>query len=125
MPNEKLREELRDAGAWDEHRIEAMLDDFLEALNRGRLEEEGWPTMLPAYSVSKMAVNLYTRILARRLPEMCVNCVHPGFVRTEINWNTGVMSPEEGARGAVQLVLLPHDGPTGCYFHQTGLGIAW
>ena len=85
MPNEKLREELRDAGAWHEQRIKAMLDEFLEALSRRRLEEEGWPTMLPAYSVSKMPVNLYTRILARRLPEMRVNCVHPGFVRTEIN----------------------------------------
>ena len=125
MPNKKLREELRDAGSWDEQRIEAMLDEFLEALRRGRLEEEGWPTMLPAYSVSKMAVNLYTRILARRLPEMRVNCVHPGFVRTEINWNTGVITTEEGARGAVKLALLPHDGPTGCYFHQTELGIAW
>ncbi|CAL5060954.1 unnamed protein product [Urochloa decumbens] len=125
MPNEKLREELRDADAWDEKRIEAMLEEFLEALKHGRVEEEGWPTMLPAYSMSKMVVNLYTRILARRHPEMRVNCVHPGFVKTEINWNTGVIPPEEGARGAVKLALLPHDGPTGCYFDQTELGVAW
>ncbi|CAM0145035.1 unnamed protein product [Urochloa decumbens] len=125
MPNEKLREELRDADAWDEKRIEAMLEEFLDALKHGRVEEEGWPTMLPAYSMSKMVVNLYTRILARRHPEMRVNCVHPGFVRTEINWNTGVIPPEEGARGAVKLALLPHDGPTGCYYDQTELGVAW
>ncbi|PUZ73504.1 hypothetical protein GQ55_2G479600 [Panicum hallii var. hallii] len=125
MPNEKLREELRDANAWDEKQIEAMLDEFLEALKHGRLEEEGWPTMLPAYSMSKMVVNLYTRILARRHREMRINCVHPGFVKTEINWNTGVIPPEEGARGAVKLALLPDDGPTGCYYDQTELGVAW
>lgn len=68
---------------------------------------------------------MYTRILARRHREMRVNCVHPGFVRTGINWNTGVTTPEEGARGAVVLGLLPDDGPTGCYFDQTELGVAW
>ncbi|CAN6176704.1 unnamed protein product [Urochloa humidicola] len=125
MPNEKLREELRNADAWDEKRIEAMLDEFLDALKHGRVEVEGWPTMLPAYSMSKMVVNLYTRILARRHPEMRVNCVHPGFVKTEINWNTGVIPPEGGAKGAVRLALLPDDGPTGCYYDQTELGVAW
>ncbi|RLN34547.1 short-chain dehydrogenase/reductase 2b-like isoform X2 [Panicum miliaceum] len=81
--------------------------------------------MLPAYSMSKMVVNLYTLILARRHPEMRINCVHPGFVKTEINWNTGVIPPEEGARGAVKLALLPDNGPTGCYYDQTELGVAW
>ncbi|XP_062190558.1 (+)-neomenthol dehydrogenase-like isoform X2 [Phragmites australis] len=125
MPNEKLRDELRNVDLWDENRMEAMLDEFLEDLKHGRLEERGWPTMLPAYSMSKMVVNLYTRILAKRHPGMRINCVHPGFVKTEINWNTGVIPPEEGARGAVKLALLPDDGPTGCYFDQTDLGVAW
>ncbi|KAK1677821.1 hypothetical protein QYE76_038669 [Lolium multiflorum] len=93
MPNEVLREALRDADSWDEARIEAMLREFLEDMKNERLEEAGWPLMLPAYSMSKMVVNLYTRILARRHPEMRVNCVHPGFVKTEINWNTGVIPP--------------------------------
>jgi (+)-neomenthol dehydrogenase len=125
MPNEVLRESLRDANSWDEARIEAMLSEFLEDMKNERLEEAGWPLMLPAYSMSKMVVNLYTRILARRHPEMRVNCVHPGFVKTEINWNTGVIPPEEGARGAVMLALVPEDGPTGCYFDQTKMGVAW
>ncbi|KAI5009038.1 hypothetical protein ZWY2020_010086 [Hordeum vulgare] len=125
MPNEKLRESLHDANSWDEARIEAMLSEFLEDMKNERLEAAGWPMMLPAYSMSKMVVNLYTRILARRHPEMRINCVHPGFVKTEINWNTGVLSPEEGARGAVILALAPGDGPTGCYFDQTKMGEAW
>uniref|UniRef100_A0A0D9X324 NAD-dependent epimerase/dehydratase domain-containing protein n=1 Tax=Leersia perrieri TaxID=77586 RepID=A0A0D9X324_9ORYZ len=125
MPNEKLREELRNVDIWDEARIEAMLNEFLIDLKNERLEEAGWPTMLPSYSMSKTVVNLYTRILAKRHPEMRTNCVHPGFVNTEINWNTGIIPPEEGARGAVKAALLPQDGPTGCYFDQTELGEAW
>uniref|UniRef100_A0A0E0EGC1 Uncharacterized protein n=1 Tax=Oryza meridionalis TaxID=40149 RepID=A0A0E0EGC1_9ORYZ len=125
MPNEKLRDELRNVDIWDEARIEAMLNEFLGDLKNERLEEAGWPTMLPAYSMSKTVVNLYTRILAKRHPGMRINCVHPGFVNTEINWNTGIIPPEEGARGAVKAALLPQDGPTGCYFDQTELGEAW
>uniref|UniRef100_A0A0D3GV52 Uncharacterized protein n=1 Tax=Oryza barthii TaxID=65489 RepID=A0A0D3GV52_9ORYZ len=125
MPNEKLRDELRNIDIWDEARIEAMLNEFLLDLKNERLEEAGWPTMLPAYSMSKTVVNLYTRILAKRHPEMRINCVHPGFVNTEINWNTGIIPPEEGARGAVKASLLLQDGPTGCYFDQTELGEAW
>ncbi|TVU37183.1 hypothetical protein EJB05_10484, partial [Eragrostis curvula] len=128
LPNEKLRNDLRDAENWDEHRIDAMLDAFLEDLKKGRLEQAGWSMMLPAYSISKMAVNQYTRILARRHPEMLVNCVHPGFVRTEMNWNMGTLSPAEGARGPVMLALLPDDDRnriTGCYFDETTLAKAW
>ncbi|KAL5198907.1 hypothetical protein ABZP36_002419 [Zizania latifolia] len=125
MPNEKLRNELRNVDIWDETRIEVMLNEFLDDLKNEWLEEAGWPTMLPAYSMSKTVVNLYTRILAKRHPEMRINCVHPGFVNTEINWNTGIIPPEEGARGAVKVALLPQDGPTGCYFDQTELGEAW
>lgn len=125
MPNEKLRNDLSNIQIWDEARIEVLLNTFVEDVKEGRLEEAGWPTMLPAYSMSKMVVNLYTRILARRHPEMRVNCVRPGFVKTDINWNLGILTPEQGARGLVMLALLPQDGPTGCYFDQTEMVNVW
>ncbi|KAK1677820.1 hypothetical protein QYE76_038668 [Lolium multiflorum] len=125
MPSEKLRNDLSNIEIWDEARIEALLKTFVEDVKEGRLEEAGWPTMLPAYSMSKMVINLYTRILARRHPEMRVNCVRPGFVKTDINWNLGTLTPEQGARGPVMLALLSQEGPTGCYFDQTELVNVW
>nr|CAB3459017.1 unnamed protein product [Digitaria exilis] len=125
MPNEKLRNDLCNINIWDEDRIEAVLKTFLEDLKNGRLEEAGWPMMLPTYSVSKMVINLYTRIMARRYPEMRINCVRPGFVKTDLCWNLGVLTPEQGARGPVMLALLPDDGPTGCYFDQTEMVKVW
>ncbi|TVU37184.1 hypothetical protein EJB05_10485, partial [Eragrostis curvula] len=112
-PNEKLRDKLRDADAWDEDRIEDMMDKFLESMCCKRMDEEGRSTTL---SMAAIMVNLYTRILARRHPEMRVNCIHTSFDVTPL---------EEGAREAVKLALLPDDGPTGCYFDLTEPGYAW
>ena len=99
--------------------MEAVLRRFLHDLKENALEDNGWTLMLPAYSISKVTLNAYTRILAKKFPNMCINCVHPGYVKTDINWNTGTMSVEEGARGPVMLALLPDGGPTGCYFVRT------
>ena len=75
--------------------------------------------MLPSYSISKQTLNAYTRVLAKRHPKMYVNCVHPGYVKTDINYNNGAITPEEGAKGPTMLALLPDAGPSGCYFDQT------
>lgn len=88
-------------------------------LNHDMLEANGWTIMLPAYSISKATLNAYTRVLAKKYPKMRINCVHPGYVNTDINWHTGTMTLEEGAEGSVMLALLPEEGPTGCYFDRT------
>ncbi|KAI7724559.1 hypothetical protein M8C21_030438 [Ambrosia artemisiifolia] len=47
-----------------------------------------------------------------------VNCVHPGYVITDITSHTGHLTPEEGAKAPVMVALLPNDGPSGVYFNQ-------
>ena len=88
-------------------------------LKADALEANGWSKMLPAYSVSKVMLNAYTRVLARDDPKMLINCVHPGFVNTDINWHMGTMTVAEGAKGPVMLALLPKGGLTGHYFDRT------
>jgi (+)-neomenthol dehydrogenase len=51
--------------------------------------------------------------------------VRPGFVKTDLVWNMGLLTPEQGARGLVMLSVLPDDGPTGCYFDQTEMVNVW
>lgn len=121
IPDEMIRHELGDIENLNEERIEKLLQIFLEDFNEGRLKSHGWSTTVPAYNLSKAALNAYTRVLAKRYPTMYINCVHPGYVKTDINWNSGVISPEEGAIGPVMLVLLPNGGPSGCYFHQINM----
>lgn len=121
IPGEHIRKELGDIENLSEEKIDEVLKKFLHDLKEDRLEANGWTLMLPPYSISKAAVNAYTRILARRHPEVYINCVHPGYVDTDINWHTGVLTVEEGARGPLKLALFPDGSPTGCYFDQTEL----
>ncbi|BFG35024.1 hypothetical protein CerSpe_212980 [Prunus speciosa] len=119
IPSEEIRNELGDVETLTEEKVDALLRKFLVDFKQNALEANGWTLMLPAYSISKATLNAYTRILAKKYPKMYINCVHPGFVNTDINWHTGTMTLEEGAAGPVKLALLPNGGPTGCYFDQT------
>ncbi|KAK9055456.1 hypothetical protein SSX86_026539 [Deinandra increscens subsp. villosa] len=118
IPNEHIRKELGNLESLSEDKIDGFLEKFLHDLKNNELEVNGWSKMLPAYSMSKAMLNAYTRVLAKKYPEMCINCVHPGYVDTDLNWHTGTMTLEEGAQGSVMLALLPEGGPSGCYFDR-------
>ncbi|KAK7340219.1 hypothetical protein VNO77_20917 [Canavalia gladiata] len=104
-----------------EERIDEVLKEFLKDFEKGSLENKGWPTVLSAYRVSKAAINSYTRILAKKHPNMCINCVCPGFVKTDINKNTGTLSTDQGAASAVRLALLPNGSPSGLFYNMQEL----
>ena len=79
---------------------------------------------IPAYNVSKTAVNAWTVQLAHELKDsrVKVNTIHPGYVRTDMNRNgdeqNGELEVADGARTSVRLALIDDDGPNGCYFHR-------
>ncbi|GLT53853.1 hypothetical protein SLA2020_270930 [Shorea laevis] len=118
MPNEWAKGVLSDAESLTEERVDEVLSEFLKDFKEGSLESKGWPVLMPAYRVSKAAQNAYTRIVAKKYPSFRVNCLCPGFVKTDINYNTGFLTIDEGAEGAVKLALLPNDGPSGLFFHR-------
>ncbi|KAL2557336.1 (+)-neomenthol dehydrogenase [Forsythia ovata] len=119
IPNEQIRKELGDINTLTEEKIDKILQRFLHDVKKKALEINGWQKMVPAYSISKATLNAYTRVLAKKYPQMCINCVHPGYVNTDLNGHTGTMTVEEGAEGPVMLALLPDGGPTGRYFDRT------
>ncbi|PRQ57925.1 putative oxidoreductase [Rosa chinensis] len=102
-----------------EESVDEILTEFLNDLKESLLESKGWPFMMSGYTVSKAAMNAYTRILAKKYPGFRVNSVCPGYAKTYINFNTGVLPVEEGAASAVYLALLPNDGPTGQFFFRS------
>ena len=78
-----------------------------------------------AYSVSKAALNALTVCLARELPPgVKVNAASPGWVRTRMGGDEAPRTVEEGARGIVELALLPDDGPSGGFFRDME-PVAW
>jgi NAD(P)-dependent dehydrogenase (short-subunit alcohol dehydrogenase family) len=73
---------------------------------------------VPAYRVSKAALNMFTCTLAADLlgRGILVNAACPGWVRTEMGSQSAPRSVEEGADTPVWLATLPDDGPTGGFF---------
>ncbi|KAI7725735.1 hypothetical protein M8C21_026613 [Ambrosia artemisiifolia] len=116
--NERLKEELLDIDNLTEERIDEIIQWFLSDFKAGKLKENGWPLTTSAYKVSKAALNAYTRLMARKHESILVNCVHPGYVITDMTAQTGAMTVEEGAKGPVMIALLPDNGPSGVYFNQ-------
>ena len=73
---------------------------------------------VPAYNVSKTALNAWTVHLAHELRDsgIKVNAIHPGSVKTDMNAN-GDLDIVTGAKSSVAMALVGADGPTGSYTH--------
>ena len=80
---------------------------------------------VPAYDISKTALNGYAVHLAYELKDtnIKVNAAHPGSVLTDMNPN-GDLTVEEGAKTSVDLATLPADGYTGKFIHL-GSELPW
>jgi NAD(P)-dependent dehydrogenase (short-subunit alcohol dehydrogenase family) len=76
----------------------------------------------PGYRVSKAALNALTRMLAVEVaedfPDILVNAVCPGDVRTDLGGPDAPRTVEEGADTPVWLATLPQGGPSGGFFRD-------
>ncbi|CAL9109916.1 unnamed protein product [Musa acuminata var. zebrina] len=117
--NPALKELLQDEKILTVAAVERMVSQFLHHVKMGTWREEGWPTVWTDYSVSKLALNAYSRLLAKQQEGrgLSVNCFCPGFTRTSMTRGRGSRSPEEAAEVGAKLALLPpHQLPTGKFF---------
>jgi NAD(P)-dependent dehydrogenase (short-subunit alcohol dehydrogenase family) len=81
---------------------------------------------LPAYRISKTALNAITVILADELKSwgILVNSVSPGWVKTDMGGQNATLSVKDGVQDILWLATLPSNGPTGQFFRQ-GKPIEW
>jgi len=101
-------------------RLEELAVKFVTDCKEKKNEEIGWPTS--AYATSKLFVNGITRVYAREMEAkgkgVLVNCVCPGFVKTDMSSNSARATklPPQGCKTSLWLSLLPADaaGPQGC-----------
>nr|CAB3450486.1 unnamed protein product [Digitaria exilis] len=120
-PETFRQEELNNIDNLSEHRLDELSELFLKDFKDGQLEHRGWPTEggFTAYKVSKAIMNAYSRILAKEHPSLSINCVHPGFVQTDMNFQVGDLTVEEGAKGVLMMALAPKGGMTGGFLNRT------
>lgn len=70
MTNEWAKGVLSDVENLTEERVDEVLREYLNDFKLGSLETKGWPVSVSAYVVSKVAINAYTRILAKKFPNL-------------------------------------------------------
>ena len=101
-------------------------------LDFGDLQNERGYSGFGVYRKSKLANILFTRELARRVPRVTANSLHPGFVSTRFGNESGgflamlfrvaklgAITPEKGAETIVYLASAPEiANTTGQYFYK-------
>ncbi|WP_440224761.1 SDR family oxidoreductase [Dokdonella sp. MW10] len=101
--------------------VSSLLGSIREHLNP---ESFIYDFKIPAYNVSKTAVNAWTVQLAHELrgSTVKVNTIHPGYVRTDMNKHgdeqNGELEVADGAATSVRLALIDDAGPSGGYFYR-------
>jgi len=103
--------------------LDELMNKFVTDVRDGTYAEQGWPKS--AYGVSKTGVNMLTRLYARDLKAICdgwraqtaekvyeptISCCCPGYVKTDMTSQRGVLSPWDGADTPVWLAMTPRGG---------------
>lgn len=73
-----------------------------------------------AYAESKIALTAFVLHAARRYPQVMINAVHPGWVRSKMSGDVAPLSLEQGADTPVWLACADEPGAqvTGLFFHD-------
>ncbi|CAG5037633.1 unnamed protein product [Parnassius apollo] len=122
IPSEKLRKQISSPNL-TLNKLKELMNDYVEAVKQGKDIEEGWGDS--PYVVSKVGVNAYTFMLQRRLADrkIAVNCVHPGYVISDMTRGSGSVTPEQAAKVVAKLALEPERG--GLYVWHNGDIVPW
>lgn len=78
-----------------------------------------------SYSVSKAALNMVTKLLSNFFikEDILVLSVHPGWVRTDMGGSAAPLTPEESAKGIIDLSEKINE--TGKFYDYAGRKIEW
>ncbi len=80
----------------------------------------------PAYSVSKVGLNMYTQLLAADLRDrkIMVDALDPGWVKTDMGGSGAPIEPENAAKTALFLAMRPQSSQTGLFWRDQQI-IPW
>ncbi|OOC42632.1 SDR family oxidoreductase [Thermosipho sp. 1074] len=76
-----------------------------------------------SYSLSKAALNMVTKLLSDKLKGISVISVHPGWVKTEMGGKEAPVSPNDSAKGILNVIEEIND--TGIFVDYTGKLLPW
>jgi NAD(P)-dependent dehydrogenase (short-subunit alcohol dehydrogenase family) len=79
------------------------------------------------YRISKAAVNMVGSCLAHDLKDQSISValLHPGYVRTGMTGNNGLIDTDESARGLLQRIDELNLDNSGGFWHTDGTELTW
>lgn len=78
-----------------------------------------------SYRVSKAALNMAMVTVSRDWPDVCVACLHPGWVRTDMGGPAATLSPEESAEGLDRVIAGLSPADSGKFLQYDGKPLPW
>ena len=81
----------------------------------------------PSYAIGKAAQNMATSLLAQALAAhgIVVVALHPGWVRTDMGTERAALSPQESARGLLQVIGGLKAQDSGAFLDWQGKTLPW
>jgi carbonyl reductase 1/carbonyl reductase 3 len=125
LKSQELKSKFKNAKTYQE--LLNLAESFIKSYENNSVEKDGW--CKNSYSVSKMVVNSYARVLSYRdeieKNDISVFAAHPGWVKTDMTGPEAPLTIKEGAVNEVFLIELP-DGINrkyqGKYFDSCKVG---
>ncbi|XP_058182604.1 (+)-neomenthol dehydrogenase isoform X2 [Rhododendron vialii] len=111
LKNQKIKEILEDEERLSVEQIDSIVNLFLQNVKQGTWKTQGWPEVWTDYAVSKLALNAYSKVLAKRYQGrgLSVNCFCPGFTQTSMTRGKGTHSADDAAEIGARVALLPRE----------------
>lgn len=116
----------------DDLTVEEILEfvnDFLQAVKNGKNSMVAFAGHYGDYKVSKVAMSALTFVQQRHFTEqgknISINCVHPGFVKTDMTKGLGDFVPERGALAPLYLALEAPQSQKGTFVWHDCHQVNW
>ncbi|CAH0700521.1 unnamed protein product [Spodoptera exigua] len=112
--------------------VEEILEFVNEFLNAAKMGKSAFVSIAGNYGdykVSKVAMSALTFVQQRQFSEqgkdISINCVHPGFVMTDMTKGMGNFTPERGAKAPLYLALEAPQSLKGAFLWHCNSRVNW
>ena len=107
LNSSKLKKEFKNAKTYQD--LLNLTKAFKTSFKNKTIDQDGW--CINTYSVSKMVVNTYARVLSLRSEiennDISVYAAHPGWVKTDMGGPSAPLTIEQGTVNEIFLLELP------------------
>eukprot|EP00823_Brevimastigomonas_motovehiculus_P004915 TRINITY_DN3366_c0_g1_i1.p1 TRINITY_DN3366_c0_g1~~TRINITY_DN3366_c0_g1_i1.p1 ORF type:complete len:283 (-),score=30.61 TRINITY_DN3366_c0_g1_i1:37-885(-) len=96
--------------------LNVIMEEYVASIKDGTEKQKGFP--LSPYGVSKAGVIILTHLFAKSAPQVLINCVCPGFVKTDMGGPNASLTVEQGIVTPLHLAFSSDVKTTGGFWRE-------